>query len=210
MLPRTIGYVRGCLPIFQVALVILSLFPARSASGVRGLRASLPPDTFRDVREIGADDTLIIGPETDAGSPSRQSSSLPRRQLQQNANTDGGGQYTLTVQVRLEAARLPGSKLRLVLRLERQPSPGDAIAESPDAAQSPESDVGWITWGTAPERTVPLNSEGVPEVSEHLSEIELRFRTGEPPQFSNGRAALSLVFNEEFKVIPATLIAFPG
>jgi len=180
--------------------VLLACCWSEPASGTRGVPSSRHPPFPSQHTDFslghGGHDKHGLGLVQPSVTGLPPSGRFPGRRLQQTTDGDGGGHYTLTVQVRLEAARLPGSKLRLVLRLERETSPDD---ESPGTTDAQGTGGPWITWATAPERTVPLSSEGVPEVSDTLSEVERRYRTGEVPQFSNERAALSLVFNEEFK-----------
>lgn len=138
------------------------------------------------------------------GIPNLEVTAQHSRKILQDRNS----QFGLTVQVRLTAIQLLGSEVRVYVRLERQ---SDNIVDNTQASAGQEDELvtTWISWATAPERRLSLQTNNAWAGGDSLDGLERRFRSGEPPSFANHEAETSLVFNEEFSVSISAIVFKP-
>ena len=104
--------------------------------------------------------------------------------------------FSLTVQVRILAARFPRRRFNLLVRLERRGLSGAEQSVDSDTLGD-QDDASFTTWGTK-HYTTPINPfDGAYPPTETLENLSRRFHNSEFPGFAT---AQNLVFNDEFQV----------
>ena len=117
--------------------------------------------------------------------------------------------FSLTVQVRILAARFPRRRFNLLVRLERQEQPGTVLRAENDTLRGRDGTF-FATWGTK-HYTTPINPfDGAYPPTDSLENLSRRYHNSEFPGFAT---AQNLVFNEEFQVceclLPSHLQSIP-